>query len=147
MVCPVKNQLLTHSLAALLLVGAMAFMTFGATTKGVAADQDWKKGSDKLAYRKVELLSEQDEAHPSHKERLQKLVFEVRSAPVNLKDVKVQLVTGAFLDIPIRAIVMEVSRSAVIDLPGEARTVKKIVFSYESLKSKRAEVVIWGKKH
>jgi hypothetical protein len=121
-------------------------MTFGAPTKGFAADADWKKGLQKLASRKVELLTDQDEVSLSHKGKLQKLVFEVKSAPVNFKDVKVHLLTGAVLDIPIRAIVREGSRSAVIDLPGEASTVKKIVFTYESLKSKRAEVVVWGKK-
>lgn len=141
-----KNQKLTHSLAALLLLGAITFIAFGASTNAFAASADWKKGWDKLASRKVELLTEQDEIPLTFKGKIQKLVFEVRNAPVNFKDVKVHLLTGAVLDIPVRSLIREGGRTQVIDLPGEARTVKKIVFTYESLKSKRAEVVVWGKK-
>ena len=143
---PVKKRTLARSLAALFLIGAITLGAFGVPTTGFAADADWRRGWDKLASRKVELLSEQDEVRLSHKGRLQKLVFEVRKAPVNFKDVKVHLVTGAVLDIPMRSFVQAGSRSRVIDLPGEARTVRKIVFRYESLRSKRAEVVVWGKK-
>lgn len=137
---------LQRSLAALLLLGVVAFATFATPNKSAAAQSDWRKGWEKLASRTVNLSTEQDEIPLTHKGRLQKLVFEVRKAPVNFKGVKVHLATGEVLDIPIRSIVKQGGRSRVIDLPGQARTVRKIVFSYESLSLKRAEVVVWGRK-
>ena len=136
----------TSSLAALPLICVIAFAWLYAPTKTLGADSDWRKGWEKLATRTVNLSTEQDEIRLSHKGKLQKLVFEVRKASVNFKDVKVHLLTGAILDISIRSIVKEGERSGVIDLPGEARTVRKIVFTYESLRLRRAEVVVWGKK-
>jgi hypothetical protein len=73
-------------------------------------------------------------------------VFEVRKADVNFKDLKVTLLSGTVLDVPVRSVVKEGSRSRVIDLPGEARIIKKIEFTCQSLRLKRAEVVVWGKK-
>ena len=135
------------ALAALALIGAVILACLCQPPSAQAATPDWRKGWEKLASRTVNLSTEQDETPLSHKGKLQKLVFEVRKASVNFKDVKVHLLTGQVLDIPVRSVIKEGDRTAVIDLPGEARTVKKIVFTYESLRSRRAEVVVWGKKN
>ena len=64
-------------------------------------------------------------------------------------DMNVHLVNGTVLDVPVRAVVRAGGRSRLIDLPGEARLIKKIVFRYRSVgggSKGRAEVVVWGNK-
>ena len=140
------NRFIRTSLASLWLVWLITFVSFCAPANAQAASSVWHKGWEKLGSRTVNLSTERDEIYLRHKGKIQKLVFEVRKASVNMKDVKVHLLTGAVLDVSVRSIIKEGGRSRIIDLPGKARTIRKIVFTYESLRLRRAEVVIWGKE-
>lgn len=51
------------------------------------------------------------------------------------------------LDLPIRSIVKDGERSWVMDLPGNARIINKVIFMHQKVKGdKKAEVILWGRK-
>jgi hypothetical protein len=71
------------------------------------AAEDWSKGWEKLGSRHVRLGMEQDEIRLSHKGGIQQLVLEVRKASVNFKELKVHLLGGKVLDVPVRALIKD----------------------------------------
>lgn len=110
---------------------------------------DWAKDWRKLGSATVTFSKDRDEIRCAGKGFVRKIVVEVRKTAVNFDDMNVHLVNGTVLDVPLRAVVRAGERSRVIDLPGEARLIKKIVFRYRSVgggSKGRAEVVVWGNK-
>ena len=77
-----------------------------------------------------------------------KIKLTVKRSGVNFKDMKVHFANGDIIDVQIRRIIPVGGETRVIDLPGNNRIIKKVVFWYESTKknSKRATVRLWGRK-
>lgn len=74
------------------------------------------------------------------------IVIEVRQATVNFEDVTIHFLNGSTMDVPVRSVIRAGDRSRVIDLPGDARVIRKIVFRYRTIGKGTAKVVVWGKK-
>ncbi|MCU0784984.1 MAG: hypothetical protein MUF81_13255 [Verrucomicrobia bacterium] len=113
------------------------------------AGSDWAKDWRKLGSATVTFSKDRDEIRCAGKGFVRQIVVEVRKTAVNFDDMNVHLVNGTVLDVPLRAVVRAGERSRVIDLPGEARLIKKIVFRYRSVgggDKGRAQVVVWGNK-
>lgn len=110
---------------------------------------DWAKDWRKLGSATVNFSRDRDEIRCASKGLVRQIVFEVRRTTVNCDDIEVYLLNGTKLDVQVRSVIRAGRRSRVIDLPGEARIISKIVFRYRSLGSDRngkAEVVVWGRK-
>ena len=77
-----------------------------------------------------------------------KIKLTVKRSGVNFKDMKVHFANGDIIDVQIRRVIPAGGETRVIDLPGNNRIIKKVVFWYESTKknSKRATVRLWGRK-
>ena len=115
----------------------------------VQAAADWAKDWRKLGSATVTFSKDRDEIRCSGKGFVRQIVVEVRKTAVNFDDMNVHLVNGTVLDVPVRAVVRAGERTRIIDLPGEARLIKKIVFRYRSVgggSKGRAQVVVWGNK-
>ncbi|MCL4695037.1 MAG: hypothetical protein KJ060_21305 [Candidatus Hydrogenedentes bacterium] len=113
------------------------------------AGSDWSKNWRKLGSATVTFSKDRDELRCAGKGFVRQIVFEVRNTAVNFDDIKVHLVNGTVLDVRVRAVVRAGERSRIIDLPGEARLINKIVFRYRSVGTSskgRAVVVVWGNK-
>jgi len=108
-----------------------------------AKPTDWKR----LGAREVNFASDRDEIFCAHEGPLSALVVEVRRNGVHIEDLQVQFANGHILDVQVRAFISAGQRTRVIDLPGEDRIVKKVVFKYHSGKKrvKRAEVILFGR--
>lgn len=109
----------------------------------------WAKDWRKLGTATASFSRDRDEIRCASKGFVRQIVFEVRNTAVNFTDVDVYLANGTKLDVQLRSVVRAGQRSRVIDLPGEARVISKIVFRYRSIDvggRSRAEVVVWGKK-
>ncbi len=118
--------------------------TFGlAATPTEAA---WHKGWKQLGAKSVNHGFDRDEIRCADEGFMRAIVIEVRHAAVNFEDVTVHFLNGTTLDVPLRAVIRRGDRSRVIDLPGEARVIRKIVFRYKTLGREKARVVVWGKK-
>ena len=135
--------------------GALVAMLFLGLTAHANSDWskdnkgDWAKDWRKLGSATVNFSSERDEIRCASKGFVQHIVFEVRNRTVHFEDVEVHLLDGTEVDVSVRSLVRAGERSRIIDLPGNARVIKKIVFRYRSVGSSgkgRAEVVVWGKK-
>jgi hypothetical protein len=77
-----------------------------------------------------------------------KIKLTVKRSGVNFKDMKVHFANGDIIDVKIRRVVPKGGETRVIDLPGNKRIIKKVVFWYESTtrNPKRATVRLWGRK-
>lgn len=79
--------------------------------------------------------------------KYKKLKFAVADKGINLLDLKVHFANGEVQDVKVRALIRRGGESRVIDLPGKARTITKVVFIYKSVGKRRgkAKVQLWGK--
>lgn len=77
-----------------------------------------------------------------------KLKFAIADKGINILDLKVHFANGEVADIKVRSLIRRGGESRVIDLPGKARTIKKVVFIYKSVGKRRgkAKVSLWGKR-
>lgn len=104
-------------------------------------------GWEQLGKEKVNAHLERDEIRAASKGFVKQLVIEVRGTAVYFESVAVHLGNGEVVDLPIRNIIKAGQRTQVIDLPGKARLIRKVVFVHQKLKdSGKAEVVLWGRK-
>jgi hypothetical protein len=77
-----------------------------------------------------------------------KIKLTVKRSGVNFKDMKVHFANGDIIDVQIRRVIPAGGETRVIDLPGNNRIIKQVVFWYESTtkNAKRATVRLWGRK-
>lgn len=100
-----------------------------------------------LGKEKVNSRMERDEIRAASKGFVKQVVIEVRGAAVYFESVAVHLGDGEVVDLPIRSIVKAGERTRVIDLPGKARLIRKVVFVHQKLRDAgKAEVILWGRK-
>ncbi len=101
-----------------------------------------------LGKEKVNARRERDEIRTASKGFVKQIVIEVRGTPVFFESVAVHLGDGEVMDLPIRSIIKAGERTHIIDLPGNARIIRKVVFVHQKLKKDAdiAEVILWGRK-
>lgn len=101
----------------------------------------------RLGKEKVNARMERDEIRAASKGFVKQVVIEVKGAAVYFESVAVHLGDGEVIDLPIRSIIKAGERTRVIDLPGNARLIRNVVFVHQKLRdSGKAEVILWGRK-
>ena len=123
----------------LLLVAAVLLGTAAA-----AQAADWEL----LGSRTVERRTDRDEIKVGEKEgTFRAIQLRVRRRGIELKDLRVHFGNGAVYDVQVRNFIPAGSQTRVIDLPGGARVIEKVVFYYQTRGRgrKRAVVELWGK--
>lgn len=103
---------------------------------------DW----DKLGERKVDGKRDRDVIKVGKKDgRFRAIAIVVEQSDVELYDVIVTFGDGTSFSPPTRLTFAEDSRSRVIDLPGDARVIRKVEFRYGNLAGGgKAQVELWG---
>lgn len=102
-----------------------------------------------LGVKKVAFLTEKDVIPVGAKKGIfKKIKLTVRKSGVHFRDLKIHFVNGNVVDVKIRKIIPAGGETRVIDLPGNNRYIKKVVFWYKSTKKniKRATVKLFGRK-
>ncbi len=129
-----KNQLLITAFVMMIAFGAL----FAQTPK-------WKL----LGMRKVTFKTEMDVIEVGADEGVyKKIKLTVKKSGIHFKDLKVHFANGDVIDVEIRRVIPAGGETRVIDLPGNNRIIKKVVFWYESTRKnkKRATVRLFGMK-
>ncbi|MCA8916390.1 MAG: hypothetical protein KDB90_13350 [Planctomycetes bacterium] len=115
---------------------------------------DWKdhlpkssEGYQLLGTRVVSFGTDRDTIEVTAAEgRFTAIVIGVADAELEMWDIKVDFRNDETLSPDVRANFDEKSRSRVIDLPGEARVIKKVTFFYKSkIRDGKATVKLYGK--
>lgn len=77
-----------------------------------------------------------------------KVRLHVKGNDLHMLDMKIHYANGDVQDVPLRFRIPAGGFSRVIDLPGNKRIIKKVVFWYrtEGMRGKRAHVALWGKQ-
>ena len=102
-----------------------------------------------LGTKKVTFRTERDVITVGADEGIfKKIKLTVKNSGVKFKDMKVHFANGDIVDVQIRRVIPKGGETRIIDLPGNNRIIKKVVFWYESTKKnpKRATVRLFGIK-
>ena len=109
-----------------------------------------KKGWHKIAETNVDFDKETDEVNVLIADKFAKLSYHVTDAPIQLIDMDVYFEDGTMKTAMVGfSYKPEGTWSREIDLPGNEKEIKKIVFRYKTLNNTRnakAHLEIWGKK-
>lgn len=121
----------------------LALLSFSTVSSAGGLADGWQQ----LGREKVNAIKEYDEMRIASKGFIKQLALEVQGSAVYFESVSIHLANGQVLDLPVRSIIKAGERSRVIDLPGEARVIRKVVFVHEKLRdSGKARVILWGRK-
>lgn len=104
-------------------------------------------GWDRLGSRSVSFKAERDVVSAEGEGLFRRVMIVVDDADLELFDVKVVFANGEVFSPETRLYFKEDSRTRVIDLPGEARAIRRIEFSYRSVRGGgdgKAEVHVYG---
>lgn len=78
--------------------------------------------------------------------RFNRLMFAVEHHAVEIFDVKIVFGDGSVYDVPTRLVFRPDTRSAVVDLPGADRIIRRIDFRYGNVPGHgRAHVEVWAR--
>ena len=102
-----------------------------------------------LGSREVNFLTEKDVIEVGADEGLfTKIKLTVKKSAVHFNDMKVHFANGCVCDVKLREKIPAGGQTRVIDLPGDGRNIKKVVFWYYSTlrNPKRAIVKLYGKR-
>ncbi|MCC6465833.1 MAG: hypothetical protein IT463_10875 [Planctomycetes bacterium] len=129
---------------ALLALAALLAVTATSWTSPVVAEDNWEL----LGKREVAFKDESDSIEVTAKEgRFVAIQFKVEDGNLEMYDIKVIFGNDESYSPDVRHEFKEDSRSRVIDLPGEARVIKRVNFKYSSrIRKGRAEVKLFGKQ-
>jgi hypothetical protein len=109
-----------------------------------------KTGWHKIAETKVNFEKEKDEVAVLIADRFSGLAFHITDASIELFDMEVYFEDGTKKTVKIGDHIKTAGGwSRIIDLPGNEKNIKKIAFTYKTLKNsvnEKAHVEIWGKK-
>jgi hypothetical protein len=128
-----------------LLTASAAFAAFlFISPRPARAADDWVE----LGSRKVDFKGQHDTIDVGKSEgKFTKLRFKVEDADLRMEKIKVTFANGEKFEPETSADFKEGSRSHEIDLPGNARTIKKIDFDYRSERRREpATIVVYGKE-
>lgn len=116
---------------------------------GVASADRWDpKGWVKLGEQTVNGRVDRDRIRVGrHEGKFSKLTIVVENSDLELLDLDVVFANGQKFNAPVRHYFREGSRSRVIDLPGDDRTIKTIELKYKNTRGGgNARVEVWGWK-
>jgi hypothetical protein len=108
-----------------------------------------KDGWHKIGETTVDFKKEKDEVMVIGAKRFASVKFKVTDAPVDFIDMEIIYDNDQVHKVNVNSPVQINSESRVIDLKGQERDIKKIVFVYKTLpnrKDDKAHVEIWGYK-
>lgn len=114
---------------------------------------------ERLGERTVNFKTERDAIRATHRGTFTKLKFHVKGAPVEFNKVIVKYANGSMQELKIRQIIEAGGETRVIDLRGNKRIIKEIVFYYKTAKrnprtdrghshnkyKQKATVSVWGR--
>ncbi|RMG14263.1 MAG: hypothetical protein D6731_10615 [Planctomycetota bacterium] len=113
---------------------------------------------ERLGARQVDWRADRDTIAVTAKDgRFTKLKFSVQGAPIHMLDMKVHFGDGSVQDVPLRFDIPKGGESRVIDLAGNRRVIRKVVFVYKTKSGARpgrrvrallrgkATVTLWGR--
>ncbi|TNF26939.1 MAG: hypothetical protein EP329_20340 [Deltaproteobacteria bacterium] len=131
------------------IVAALAFLFLltGACASGPAVGVEVEPGVVLLGQRKVDLRVDHDVIGVGRVEgRFRALRVHVAESPLEMYDIKVTFGNGNVWSPPTRLLFSSQSWTRRIDLPGDARIVRKVEFVYRSRQpaSGRALVTLYG---
>ncbi|MEF9942645.1 MAG: hypothetical protein RR101_01985 [Burkholderiaceae bacterium] len=134
----IRNLLAAFVAALVLLTGSLAHARYNDHSIG-----RWEK----LGEKSVRLMGERDSLHVN-KGPYTKLRFSVHDRAVNFQRVFVEFGNGERVEIEVRDRIHAGGQSRVIDLPGRARNIKKIIFWYKTAPGnlERAKVTVWARR-
>ncbi|MEM1218118.1 MAG: hypothetical protein AAGH79_04370 [Bacteroidota bacterium] len=104
---------------------------------------------ERLGQKKVSHKLDRDEIFITAREgRFTKLKFVVRNSALNMHRCVVHFANGDKQEVNVRHQFKQGSDSRVIDLKGNKRVIKKVVFWYDSknIATGKATLVLWGRK-
>jgi hypothetical protein len=124
-------------------LAATAAFVFISPRPARAAD-DWVE----LGSRKVDFKGEHDTIEVGKSEgKFTKLRLKVEDGDLIMEKIRVTFANGEKFEPETRADFKEGSRSHEFDLPGKARTIKKIDFDYRSERKRdKATIIVYGKE-
>lgn len=105
------------------------------------------EGWDRLGSRQVSFRAERDVITAAGEGRFRRIMIVVDDADLELFNVRVVFGNGDVYSPDTRLYFREDSRTRVIDLPGDARVIRRIEFAYKSVRGGgdgRAEVYVYG---
>jgi hypothetical protein len=109
-----------------------------------------KTGWHKIAETKVNFEKEKDEVAVLIADRFAGLAFHITDATIELFDLEIYFEDGTMKTVKVGDHIKTAGGwSRIIDLPGSEKNIKKIAFTYKTLKNsanEKAHVEIWGKK-
>ncbi len=135
-------QLFSFALVAL---ASMSFKMAETPATSLTADQDpWEM----LGMRKVNYGLDRDEIVVTRAEGVfTALQIRVKGSPINMHKVVVHFGNGETQEFELRENFRAGSVSRVLDLPGNRRVIRKVVFLYDTknLAGRKAVVQLWGR--
>jgi hypothetical protein len=117
----------------------------GGQNGGRGVKGDW----DQIGSRQVSFRSERDVIPAAGEGRFRAIRLVVSGGDLEMFDIRIVFGDGSTYSPQTRLVFQEGSSSRVIDLPGEARIIRRIEFSYRSIRATRdgrAVVTVWGKR-
>lgn len=122
-------------------------VVFGLTISATAVAQNqWVK----LGEKSVNFKADRDEIKCSHKGDFSKLKIKVENNPVEFEKVIVDYKKGGRQELSIRNLIRAGGETRVLDLRGQKREIRSIIFHYKSQKgingNKKAKVQVWGRR-
>ncbi|MFZ4475195.1 MAG: hypothetical protein ACOYPR_08385 [Saprospiraceae bacterium] len=128
----------------LLMLCAMTLFTLSFTTENNALKGPWEI----LGMRKINYSLDRDEIIVTRAEGVfTALKVKVKKAPINMQKLVVTFGNGEVEELELRNNFAAGSESRVIDLPGNKRVIKKIVFWYDTknIANRKGIVEVWGR--
>lgn len=128
----------------LLMLCAMTLFTLSFTTENNAFKGPWEL----LGMRKVNYSLDRDEIIVTRAEGIfTALKVKVKKSPINMQKLVVTFGNGEVEELELRNNFAAGSESRVIDLPGNKRVIKKIVFWYDTknIANRKGIVEVWGR--
>ena len=136
-------------------VALMLFLATSAISGRIMAQQPAvvisdKTGWHKIAETKVNFEKESDEVAVLISDKFAGLAFHITDATIELFDLEITFEDGAKKTVKVGDHIKTAGGwSRIIDLPGSEKAIKKIAFTYKTVKNaanEKAHVEIWGKK-
>ncbi|CAN5432799.1 hypothetical protein BH11BAC1_BH11BAC1_02870 [soil metagenome] len=132
----------------LLLMFAPAFINFAGAQQPAVMMSD-KSGWHKIGETTADFKAEKDELVVLGKDAFRSIKIKITDAPIHIADLEVYYESGDNESISLKSDFKAGGESRVIDLKGDTRAIKKVVFVYNTVansKNDKAHVELYGLK-